>query len=139
MPDKKIENIFRIFLIFPLALVVPLILIPIEKLLPYPYVIEELAKLGLTLLIIQLSQKRLQLGLALASGILFAISESIFYLGSAFTGGYPGLFIKKLSLTSLFHTSTFLLFLVFAWKSKKLFPFSFVLACLWHFFFNQIF
>lgn len=124
--------------IFIVSLALPLFLLPIEKIWPYPYLIEELAKLFLAWLILRMSQTRKWLLLFLG-GFLFSLSESLFYLGAAFSGGYAFLFGKKILLVFPFHLLTLTLFYLSIARSKKLLLFSFPAAVLLHFLFNQFF
>ncbi len=90
------------------ALILPLILIPIEKILPYPHIIEELAKLMLVLMIYQ-KEKQLNKLLSffvILSGVLFTLSESIFYLINIFNLGNLTIFPTRLLLTGILHMST---------------------------------
>jgi hypothetical protein len=121
------------------ALVAPLFLIFIERILPYPYVIEELVKFSLVILIIRLPNLNSQLKLTFLAGILFSLSESLFYLGMAFSGGFAFLFLKKLFLITPLHLLTLFLFLFCLKKFKKIAIFSLPIAFGIHFFFNQLF
>ncbi len=138
MVEKRVQNHITIIFTLIFVSVAPLILIPIELVIPYPHIVEELAKLLIIFFVIQLN-KNSQFKLVLISSFLFAFSESMFYLGSAYSGGYAFLFAQKLLLTTLFHTSTLLLFLFSARRAKKLLFIALPMAILWHFLFNQVF
>lgn len=97
-------------MILLLALALPLFLLPVEKLLPLPFLIEELAKLFLVFLILKIPGRNFQLGSIFLSGFLFSLSESLFYLGDAFRGGYSQLFGEKLISVSGLHLLTLFLF-----------------------------
>ena len=126
-------------LIFLSALISPLILLPIEKLFPYPHIVEELTKALIIILILKLPGKTSPLKLTILAGFLFSLSESLFYLGDAFSSGYSFLFAKKLFLIFFLHLSTLLLFLFSLSNAKKLLIVSLPIAILLHFIFNQIF
>lgn len=138
MEDKNL-NLFIGFFILLTALTAPLILMPIEKLLPYPYVIEELIKLILVLFILKYLNKKLYLIFIIISGLFFSLSESLFYLGSAYGAGYAFLFGSKLGFTLFVHLFTLLLFYFSCLKSKKLLFFSLPVAIFFHFFLNKMF
>ena len=126
-----------ISLVIILALIAPLFLLPIERILPYPYVIEELTKLSLVLLIIRLPKNYIQSLTAVLTGFLFALSESLFYLGSTFGIDQPSLFPQKLVFTALIHVLTIALFWLSLKINKKLLIFTLPLAMLAHYFFNR--
>lgn len=121
------------------ALVAPVFLIYIEQILPYPYIIEELVKFSLVIMIIRLPNLYSQLKLTFLAGFLFSLSESLFYLGMAFSGGFAFLFLQKILLITPLHLLTFFLFLFCLKKFKKMAIFSLPIAFGIHFFFNQLF
>ena len=123
-------------LLFSLAS--PLFLLPIEKFLPYPYLLEELAKL----LIVRLIIKKKNLGLwqlvsfSVLAGFLFAFSESVLYLTDIFALGDFSLFSRRLFLTGSLHTGTMLLISLSGRKSRLGLVLGFLGAVLVHFLFN---
>ena len=103
-----------------LALILPLILIPVEKILPYPYIIEELVKLVLVLAIYQ-KEKQLNRSLSffvLLSGLLFTLSESIFYLINIFALGDLTMIPKRFFFTGILHISTLMTIYLFGKKNN---------------------
>lgn len=94
-----------------ISLSAPLLLLPVEKLLPYPYVIEELLKLIIVSLIYQSAKdKKVELSKwVIIAAMLFAVSESIFYLVNIFALGNFSLFPQRLLLTGTLHLGTFLI------------------------------
>ena len=102
------------------ALIFPLILIPVEKIFPYPHIAEELAKLFLVLMIYQ-KEKQLDRKLSifvLLSGLLFTLSESIFYLINIFALGDLTVIPMRLLLTGTMHVSTLMTMYIFGRKNK---------------------
>lgn len=128
---------FFLVLVFSLAL--PLLLLPIEKILQsYPYLIEELAKLFLVLMIIQIEkiEKKNYWLFVIFTGLLFALSESIFYLANFFALGNFSLFPQRLVLTSLLHAGTMLIMYFLGRKRRKFLLLGFLITSLLHFAFN---
>lgn len=94
-----------------ISLSAPLLLLPVEKVLPYPFVIEELLKLIIVVLIYK-SAKDTRVDLSkwvIIAAIFLTISESIFYLVNIFVLGNISLFPQRLFLTGALHLGTFLL------------------------------
>ena len=101
---------------FLLSLVGPLFLLPVEKIFPYPWLVEELFKLIIVWLILKSKLGKNYLVLAIFAGLLFAFSEAIFYLTNILALGNLGLFPQRLFLTSFLHSGTTLLIAVFGKK-----------------------
>ena len=104
-----------------LALAAPFVLWPIELLLPYPYVIEELVK-GI---LVWLNPK---FGSAVAIGLAFAFSETVLYIFN--------LNPYRLLATTALHVTTTLVIYSAVHKHKKLLIAGVILASLIHFLYN---
>jgi len=122
-----------------ISLASPLFLLPVEKLLPYPHVIEELLKLMIVFLIYKSVKGTIDLlKWVVIAAVLFTISESIFYLVNVFALGNISLFPQRLLLTGALHFGTFLL-LYFSIKKNYLWLAGGVTASiLIHYFYNSI-
>ena len=121
-----------------LALASPFLLLPIEKLLPYPHFIEEAVKLLIVLMIIKAARQekeRFTVWVFMA-GFLFAVSESILYLMNIFALGNFMLLPQRLLLTGILHTSTMMLMYFLGRKNYAGLAVGFVGAVLIHYFFN---
>lgn len=136
--QKNYDNFSIIFLVCLTALVLPLILIPVETIAPYPYVIEEIAKAILILQILKLSKRQNQLTLSLIMAFLFALSENIFYSTNFITNGILYSFWQRFLLTTILHILTGLIILLFSQKKAKLIAPATMLAILIHYFYNQL-
>jgi RsiW-degrading membrane proteinase PrsW (M82 family) len=122
------------------AVVFPLILVPIEHLLNYPYIIEELVKAFAVLLII-LHSKGVRENYWFAAffvGVLFAVSESVLYLANFFLFGNLEQLPERLLITGLLHSCTTLLMYYFGRKNWIFFLCSIVLSMGIHFLFNYV-
>ncbi|MEK7495654.1 MAG: hypothetical protein AAB788_04185 [Patescibacteria group bacterium] len=120
------------------ALISPLILIPVEKILPYPYIIEELAKLIIILMIFKkekLFNKKLPI-FVLLSGFLFTLSESIFYLINIFALGDLTTIPKRLLMTGILHIGTIMLIYLFGRKNNISLLISLFFSIAIHYFYN---
>lgn len=121
------------------SLSAPLFLIPIEKFLPYPYLIEELIKLIIVGVIIKAENKTKNFIIwVILAGILFSISESIFYLVNIFANGNLILFPKRLILTGVLHLGTILLLYVSLRKNLFWATVGFSSAILIHYLYNSL-
>jgi hypothetical protein len=112
------------------ALISPFFLLLIEKFIPIPYAVEELFKF-------YLAKKADNTKTAIILGLLFSISESIFYV---FNPSYilnPLLFVARLTLVSAMHITTTLVMYYFL-KKRNLWPIGLITAILTHYLFNSI-
>jgi hypothetical protein len=94
-----------------LALFLPFILWPIEWYLPYPAIIEEVAKLMIVVMIVRFGSKQLQVPLVLGAGILFAASETLLYVINAAQYGNLTVLGWRLVLTVPMHLISFFILL----------------------------
>jgi RsiW-degrading membrane proteinase PrsW (M82 family) len=119
------------------ALFGPFLLWPIEYLLPYPYVVEELFKTVVVLVSInQKTSPAKFFGTFALAGIGFALTETVFYAIDVGTLGAPALFITRLGVTGILHSVTFLVIAFFGRIGKKFLPVGFLLAMAIHYFYN---
>jgi len=121
-----------------ISLSAPLFLLPIEKLLPYPYVIEELLKLGVVFLIFKAERERNLLKWVVFTGLIFTISESIFYLTNIFALGKFSLFPQRVILTGILHIGTLILLYFSIRKGYFWLVGGVTIAILIHYFYNSV-
>lgn len=120
------------------AAITPFIIWPIELFLPFPYIIEEIAKGILVLFVINLPDKSTQIKLVLASAAIFTLSETVLYsLNIALVGDLSTL-LTRFILTNLLHSLTMLIILISSFKHKWLMPTGVAAAVLIHYFYNLI-
>ncbi len=121
-----------------ISLSAPLFLIPLEKILPCPYVIEEVLKLFILLFIFR-SAKNIKTNLlkwVVIAALLFTLSESIFYLVNIFALGNIFLFPQRLLLTGTLHLGTFLLLCLVIKKNHLWLAGGLATSILIHYFYN---
>lgn len=118
------------------AAILPFIIWPIELLLPYPYIIEEIAKGILVLFVINLPDKSTQIKLVLASAILFTLSETVLYILNISLVGDLSTLLTRFILTNLLHSLTMLIILISAFKNKWLMLAGVAAAMSLHYFYN---
>lgn len=106
------------------ALVFPFFILLIEKFLPYPYIIEEVFKFFL-------AKKASSTKVAIILGLLFSISEAIFYVMNPNSS-----FIRFFVVTPM-HITTILIMYYFS-RRKSLWPIGLIFAILIHYLFNVI-
>lgn len=125
---------------FLIGAILPWFLFFFEKILPYPYLIEEFGKLLVVLRLIKMRKKTEseQLTLIFLFVFGFTLTESIFYLNQIFLGKIS-LFFIRFFLTGGLHLFTTLIMYYFS-GGKKLSLFSlfggFLIAVLIHFYYN---
>ncbi len=110
----------------------PLILIPLLKMTGYAEVIEEISKVLIVLFFIlnpvrnsisngvKLPSYKMQIFVGIAFGLLFGLSESIFYMNNIFQLGNFGVFWQRLLWTVPMHIVTTLIILLPALVNKWL-------------------
>jgi len=118
---------------FLYCLFAPLPLGLIEQVLPYPYLIEEFFKFFL----IKKNQEVTHWYFPIILGVIFSVSESIFYIANFFQLGNFYLFPLRLILTTILHILTFSLIYFFR-KNRSLSYFSLLLSIFIHFFYNRL-
>lgn len=138
--NKKMKkNFLYLSVILPiLALISPLILLPIEKIIPYPHIVEEIIKAIFVLLILLIPGRLFQFKLAVFIGFLFALSENVFYLTNGLLYESPLIFLERILAVSFFHILTLSIILFFGQKKRWLIIPALVIAILIHYFYNQI-
>jgi len=119
-----------------LALIAPFVVWPIELILPYPHVIEELAKAFLVYTLLDHPNRLTKIKLAILIGVLFAFSESGFFLFNIQMVGNIQTYFVRLLVTIPLHVITTIIILLPALKNKKLIIVGVILASLVHYFFN---
>ena len=119
------------------ALIAPFIVWPIEFILPYPHVVEEIVKGFLVYLILDVKETSVKIKTAIAVGILFSLSETVLYVFNFYTVGYLPFFFKRLLYTIPLHTITMLVILFPALKDKRLIVVGVILAGVLHFLYNK--
>lgn len=135
MPKK--DPLVIVFLVCLTALIMPLLLLPLEKILPYPFLIEEIFKALIILLIIKTVDFKKQIKAVFLFTFLFALSENLFYLGNFIALGLMRAFLQRFFLTIALHLFTSFIILVSARKRLSFLPIGFVLAILVHFLYNR--
>ncbi|MEK9185266.1 MAG: hypothetical protein AAB863_00680 [Patescibacteria group bacterium] len=127
-----------IILAFIISLIAPVFLLPIEQVLPYPFVFEELVKmLGVLLIIRQESKGNNNYFLAAVGiGLIFTISESILYIVNILALGDFMIFPKRLMLTGGLHIGTVMLIYFLGRKNYLGLMAGFAGAVAIHYFFN---
>lgn len=120
------------------SLAAPLFLLPLEKILPYPYIIEESIKYLLVVLIVRdKSVKRQNRWVYVVSaGLLFTFTESVFYIFNILSLGRYWDFPARLLLTGILHIGTMLIMLWGIKRGKIISAVTILIAIIAHYFFN---
>lgn len=121
-----------------LAAMAPFMLWPIEFFLPYPYIIEELAKALLIFPVLKISRKSDQIILVVTVGVIFALSESVLYLANIFLVGDISTFLIRFGLTIPFHALTALVIWFPAVFNRKFIVLGLIAAGVTHYIFNLL-
>ena len=78
--DQYFSNIIKIFFIIILGFILPLLLIPVIKLVGYSEIVEEISKaLVVLFLISKLSSWKIKIFIGIIFGFLFGLSETMFF------------------------------------------------------------
>jgi hypothetical protein len=119
------------------TLLAPLALLPVEIIFPYPFIAEELTKAIFVFLALKSSPiKKTYFTVFTLAGFLFALSETVLYSINANYFGQINYFLVRFVLTSVLHTTTFLIIAGVSWRSKKLIPLGLAINILIHYLYN---
>ena len=125
-------------LLVPLfAAITPFILWPIEIILPYPYIVEEISKAILIFFLLKLPNREKILG-TIMIGFLFSFSETVLYLFNVFSVGSLQTLFLRFIFTTPMHIVTSLIILSSALINKNLIILGIIIAALVHYIFNLI-
>ena len=119
------------------ALIAPFLVWPIEFLLPYPHIVEEIAKGFLIYLVLDIKKTSDKILTALAVGLLFSFSETVLYLFNIFAVGDLSILFKRMAYTIPLHLITVLIILFPALKDKRLLVVGIILAGVLHYLYNK--
>jgi len=136
MPKEK-DSVIITFFACLVGLIIPLFLLPLEKILPYPYFLEEGFKALIIFMIIKNIGPKKQNRTVFLFALLFAFSENLFYLNNFIALGLMGSFLQRLLLTTTLHLLTSFMILLAGQKKLILFPIGLILAILTHFLYNH--
>jgi len=137
--SRRLDFWSRLIVVDLLALILPLLLLPIIKIVGFSEFIEDLVKaLVVVFIILNFSKKSFQLWGAVSFGFLFALSESILYLSNFWQLGNLSIFWQRLLWTAPMHVFTVLIILYFSLLNKKLAVVGWVLALAVHLIFNWL-
>lgn len=120
------------------ASIAPFLLWPIEYIFPYPYIVEEFWKVLCIPILLSYSPRKIQLFIALLTGFVFALSESVLYVFNIIQNGSFETLIVRLILTTLLHSGTLCLMLGTTYINKKLLPVGLILGIFIHYFYNML-
>ena len=119
------------------AAITPFILWPIEIILPYPYIVEEISKAILIFFLLNLPHREKILG-TIMIGFLFSFSETVLYLFNVFSVGSLQTLLLRFIFTTPMHILTSLIILSSALINKNLIILGIIIAALVHYIFNLI-
>jgi hypothetical protein len=126
-----------VFLAPLFALFLPAFIWPIELILPYPYLVEEIAKGLLIFWIISSDETTtLKLKIVVAVGVLFSFSELVLYLFNIYLVGDLSTIFVRLALTTFLHVVTSLIIFIPGIKDRRLMVLGLILAVVIHYLFN---
>lgn len=122
------------------AAILPFLLWPVEFLLPYPVVVEELAKLLLVVYILN-DEEFSSVKIVIVSGILFSITESVLYVFDILSiteSNFALMFTQRLLMTGVMHTLTMVVMFVLIKKDRRLLPVGLGVGMIIHFVYNSL-
>lgn len=119
------------------AAFLPFLVWPVEMLLPYPAVIEELAKGYLVWLVVKQGPRTGGWQTTLSIGLLFGGSETLLYTVNAILAGSLEALVVRVLLTMPMHTVTVMVMYWLGQRGKIWFGVGLVLAMAMHWGFNQ--
>ncbi|MFH0779236.1 MAG: hypothetical protein V1928_00070 [Parcubacteria group bacterium] len=120
------------------ALILPVVILPIVKLFGYSEIIEEIARtIMVFFLILKLPSQKAQIVGAVVFGLLFGVSENMFYLNNFFQLGNFAVFWQRFLWTVPMHVIATLVILFSCLAGRKWIALGFVEAAILHLMFNS--
>lgn len=120
---------------FIVSVLAPLVLIPIEAVLPYPYIIEEIVKFiiakGFS------KSKKNHIFAPILGGFLFSVTETFLYIPNIMVIGQPHVIFERLFITGGMHVITILLMYLGLRKKTIIGVGALVLSVVIHYMFNN--
>jgi len=114
----------------------PFLLWPLERILPYPFLIEEIFKFFLAAIILNNSSSfKEKIWGGFFVGLIFSFSETFLYFLDIFRSS-ASLFFQRLIFTSILHILTLVLLVFLGQKNKKLLFLGVVLNMAIHWSYN---
>lgn len=127
-------------LLLIISLMAPPILYFIEKILPYPYLIEEITKYFIIHnLVHRTSSPPSYLKIVIVIAVIFAFSENILYLPGIISSGGINFFYLRLIIDGTLHLTTFLLMFFGQTRSRLFGIITLLMAIIVHYLFNLFF
>ncbi|MFA6253300.1 MAG: PrsW family glutamic-type intramembrane protease [Patescibacteria group bacterium] len=124
-----------------IGLLLPLLLLFVEKiLLPYPALIEEVAKgLVVVYMVLKFGQGGQRVWGALVFVLVFAMSENIFYFLNFAQQNSVSLYLWRFFWPTLMHLLTVYFMLLLAWRDRRWIIIAMIITMAIHFFYNNYF
>ncbi len=137
--QSSLNDIISLIFVIIAGLVLPAVLIPTVKFFGHTEIIEEVAKALIVLfLILKLPTNKTKIIYGLFFGLLFGLSESIFYLNNIFQFGDFNVFWQRILWTVPMHIITVLVMVFSGLTAKRFLIFGFIGAVILHMLFNSL-
>ena len=149
--QSSLNDIISLIFVIIAGLVLPAVLIPTVKFFGHTEIIEETAKALIVLFLILkftphrtegsdsgLPTNKTKIIYGLFFGLLFGLSESIFYLNNIFQFGDFSVFLQRILWTVPMHIITVLVMVFSGLTAKRFLIFGFIGAVILHILFNSL-
>lgn len=125
--------------VYALALFVPFLLVFVEVVFPFPFIVEELAKLIMVVILVRKvgAQNLTLLNVGLI-GLIFGLSETVFYITNAFVLGNINSIVVRLTVTVPMHVLTTIIMFIIGRRGKVWWGVGYIAAMLAHYAFNLV-
>lgn len=135
---KGSDQLLLVYLAPLAASITPFFLWPIELILPFPFIIEEIAKLILIFPVLLLQSLSKKIILAVLIGLMFSLSETVLYLSNLLLIGDITTLFQRILVTTPLHIITTLVILISGLKHKTNLILGITIASGIHYIFNII-
>ena len=135
------SKIFKVTIVCISGLILPLVLLPFVGFIGHTEIIEEIAKAFLIIIFVSFfdfRNTRSVINMALLFGLVFGLSETMFYLSSFVTQGTMNLFWQRLAFTVPLHMITSGILALSVIKRKWMIIIGLILAIVIHVVFNTL-
>lgn len=140
--NQEDYSYLRLVWIIFTALSAPFLLLPVEIVFPYPHIVEELFKLMIVVWLLKLddeSERGVNWLWSVVVGLLFGVSETMFFVFDAFAAGSFSSLVGRLMFTVPMHALTTTIMYIIGRRSKGLIVLGLIIGVVVHYVFNRYF
>lgn len=126
-------------IVYALALFIPFLLVFVEVVFPFPFIVEELAKLIMIMILVRkVGVQNLTIASIAMIGLIFGLSETVFYVTNAFALGSISFIAIRLVVTVPMHILTTIIMFIIGRRKRAWWIVAYLAGMLVHYVFNIV-